>query len=88
MPQPRGMRDASGLGIRSAADLEPGLFDLAEEIAREAGLDAERALDPLPRLGDDILIEPLAGASLSGRIEMIEPLSAIWKSLIRGFHRG
>jgi len=60
MPQPRRMRDASGLGIRSAADLEPGLFDLDEEVAGEAGLDAQGALDPLPGLGDDILIEPLA----------------------------
>ena len=60
MPQPRRMRDASGLGIRSAADLEPGLFDLDKEIAGEAGLDAQGALDPLPGLGDDILVEPLA----------------------------
>jgi len=44
MPQPRRMRDASGLGIRSAADLEPGLFDLDNEIAGEAGFDAR--LDP------------------------------------------
>src|SRR5712671_4416469 len=54
------MRDASGLGIRSAGDLETGLFDLDDEIAGEAGLDAQRALDPLPRLGDDIFVEPLA----------------------------
>src|SRR4030088_2399077 len=54
------MRDASGLGIRSAGDLETGLFDLDDEIAGEAGLDAQGALDPLPRLGDDILVEPLA----------------------------
>jgi len=59
-PQPRRMRDASGLGIRSAGDLEPGLFDLDDQIAGEAGLDAECALDPLPGLGDDILVEPLA----------------------------
>jgi hypothetical protein len=49
-----------GLGGLSAGDLETGLFDLDQEIAGEAGLDAERALDPLPRLGDDILVEPLA----------------------------
>jgi len=54
------MRDASGLGIRSAADLEPGLLDLDDQIAGEAGLDAQGALDPLPGLGDDILVEPLA----------------------------
>ena len=49
-----------GTGHRSAGDLEPGLFDLDDQIAGEAGLDAERALDPLPRLGHDILVEPLA----------------------------
>ncbi len=60
MPQPRRMRDASGLGIRLAGDLETGFCDLDDEIAGEAGVDAERALDPLPGLGDDILVEPLA----------------------------
>src|SRR4029453_11141208 len=45
---------------RSAGDLEPALFDLEDEIAGEAGFDAECALDPLPGLGDDILVEPLA----------------------------
>ena len=45
---------------RSGGYLEPGLFDLDDEIAGEAGLDAERALDPLSRLGNDILVEPLA----------------------------
>src|SRR5207248_8728188 len=59
-PQPRRMRDASGLGIRSAGDLEPGPLDLDDQIAGEAGLDAQRAFDPLPGLGDDILVEPLA----------------------------
>ena len=60
MPQPRRMRDASGLGSRLARDLEPGFLDLNDQVAGEAGLDAERALDPLPGLGDDILVEPLA----------------------------
>src|SRR6267154_1034423 len=55
------MRDAPGLGGRSVADLEAGLFDLDDQIAGEADLDAQRALDPLPGLGDDILVEPLAG---------------------------
>src|SRR5438874_12415194 len=54
------MRDASGLGSRSAGDLEPGLYDLDDEVAGKASLDAQGALDPLPRLGDDILVEPLA----------------------------
>ena len=53
------MRDASGLGGRSAGDLETSLFDLDDEIAGEAGLDAQGALDPLPGLGDDILVNPL-----------------------------
>src|SRR6202043_4014797 len=52
--RPRGARH------RSAGDLEAGLLDLAEEIAGEAGLDAQRASDPLPRLGHDVLVEPLA----------------------------
>ena len=60
MPQPRRMRDASGLGSRLAGDLEPDLFDLLQEIAGEAGLDAQDALDPLPRLRHDVLVEPLA----------------------------
>jgi hypothetical protein len=47
-------------GGRSAGDLEPRLFDLDDQVACKAGLDAQRALDPLPRLGDDILVEPLA----------------------------
>src|ERR1700731_4067258 len=42
-PQPRRMRDASGLGSRSAGNLETGLFDLDDEIAGETGLDAQRA---------------------------------------------
>src|SRR6266851_6500263 len=83
------MRDASGLGIRSAGDLEPGLFDLEEEIAGEAGLDAQRALDPLPGRGDDILVEPLAGGvvqwpdrddrAVVGYLEVAH---------VRDFHRG
>src|ERR1700730_4782788 len=59
--QPRRMRDASGLGSRSAGNFEAGLFDLDNEIAGEAALDAQRALDPLRGLGDDVLVEPLAG---------------------------
>jgi hypothetical protein len=59
-PQPRRIRDASGLGCRSAGDLETGLGDLDDQIAGEAGFDAQCALDPLPGLGDDVLIEPLA----------------------------
>ena len=83
------MCDASGRGIRSAADVEPGLFDLDNEIASEAGLDAECALDPLPGFGDDILVEPLAcrfiqrpdrnDSSVVGYLEIAH---------VRGFHRG
>jgi hypothetical protein len=51
------MRDASGLGIRLAADLEPGLFDLDDQIAGEAGLDAQGASHPLPAV--DILSAPI-----------------------------
>src|SRR5437762_630708 len=60
MPQPRRMRDASGLGSRLAGDLEPGFLDLNDQVAGEASLDTERALDPLPRLGHDGLVEPQA----------------------------
>src|SRR5580704_15083709 len=54
-----GLSDAStplsarlrGVRHRSAGDLETGLFDLDEEVAGEAGLDAKRVVDPLPGLG-------------------------------------
>ena len=59
-PQSRHMRDVSGLGIRSAAHREIGCFDFYDEIAGEARLNAQGALDPLPGLGDDIFVEPLA----------------------------
>ena len=49
-----------GVRHRSRADLEPGLFDLSDEITGEAGLDAKSALDPLPGLGHHIFKEPLA----------------------------
>src|SRR5580704_377359 len=53
-----GLSDAStprsarlrGARRRSAGDLETGLLDLDDEIAGEASLDAQRALDPLPGL--------------------------------------
>src|SRR5204863_6056736 len=35
-PQPRRIRDASGLDVRSAARRETGLFDLNDEVASEA----------------------------------------------------
>ena len=77
MPQPRRMRDASGLGSRLAGDLEPGLFDLLQEIAGEAGLDAQGALDPLPGLRHHILRSHWRAASFSGPTQMIVPRSAI-----------
>jgi hypothetical protein len=61
---------------RSAGDRETGLFDLDEEVAGEAGLDAKSVTDPLPRLGDDILVEPLA----RGLVQRPD----IWKSLMSG----
>jgi hypothetical protein len=54
------MRDAPGPGGRSAGDLETGLGDFGDEVAREAAVDGERAIDPLLGLGDDVLVEPLA----------------------------
>src|SRR5580704_13096224 len=45
---------------RSAGDLETGLFNLDDQVAGKAGVDAQCALDPLPRFGYDILVEPLA----------------------------
>src|SRR5438067_3447097 len=68
------MRDAPGLGSRSAGDLEPGLFDLDQEIAGKAGLDAQGAFDPLPGLGDDILVEPLAGRLVQRPAQKDRPL--------------
>jgi hypothetical protein len=74
MPQPRRMRDASGLGIRSTGDLEPSLFDLDDQIAGEAGLDAERApWTHCQGSATTFSSSHWQAASLSGRIEMIEP---------------
>ena len=67
------MRDASGLGIRSAGDLETGLFDLDDEIAGEAGLDAECAFDPLQGSETTFSSSHWRAASFSGRIRKIEP---------------
>ena len=61
MPQPRRMRDASGLGIRSAGDGETGLFDLFDEAECKAGVDAKRALTPLPQFRHDVFVEPVLG---------------------------
>jgi hypothetical protein len=47
--QPRRMRDAPGLGCRSAGDREPGLFDLDDEVAGEAGLDGDFHRGWIPR---------------------------------------
>src|SRR5947208_2223887 len=54
----RAQRD--GVRHRSGGYLEPGVCDFGDEFASEARVDAKSALDPLPRLGDDVLVEPLA----------------------------
>ena len=51
---------------RSGGYLEPGVCDFGDEFASEARVDAKSALDPLPRLGDDILVEPLACRVIQG----------------------
>ncbi len=57
---------------RSDIQLSPSLFgaagnlearggDPVEDIAGEPVVDTERAAEPLPRLGDDVLFDPLVG---------------------------
>ena len=60
MPGPR--RTLGALGrARSEGDFEAFGSDLVDEIARTADIDAERAAEPLPRLGHDVLVDPCAG---------------------------
>jgi len=60
-------------GSRSAGDLETGLFDLDDEIAGKRASTHSAPWIPLPRLGDDILVEPSARGFVQRRIEMLVP---------------
>ena len=78
-----------GWGSRLAGNPEAGLFDLDDEIAGEAGLDAQGALHPLPRLGHDILVEPLASRLVQRPDQKDRALIGdLEVAHVRGFHRG
>jgi hypothetical protein len=60
MPEPR-CGSAHGVEAQSEGDFEAFGGDLVDEIACAADFDAERAAEPLPRLGYDVLVDSCAG---------------------------
>src|SRR5437868_6710960 len=78
-----------GVRHRSGGYLEPGVCDFGDEFASEARVDAKSALDPLPRLGDDILMEPMACRVIERPDQKDRALIGDGEvAHIRGFHRG